>query len=50
MCLTATPSGATAQMLASPISKQGRDREELAALLRVRTGPECPESNLREIA
>ena len=49
MCLTATPSGA-AQMLASPTSKWGRDREERAALLRVRTGPECPEGNLRELA
>ena len=50
MCLTATPSGAAAQMLASPTSKWGRDREERAALLRVRTGPECPEGNLRELA
>ena len=30
MCPTATPSGATAQMLTSPTSKQGRDREEWA--------------------
>ena len=29
----------------------GRDREERAALLRVRTQPECgPEGNLRELA
>ena len=49
MCLTATPSGAAAQMLASPNSKWGMDREELAALLRVRTRPECPEGNLREL-
>ena len=48
-CLTATPCGATAQMLASPTSKQGQDREAPAALLRVRTGPECPEGNLREL-
>ena len=50
MCLTATPSGAAAQTLASPTSKQGLDREGRAALLRVRTRLECPEGNLRELA
>ena len=50
MCPTATPSGATAQMLTSPTSKQGRDREDHAALLTIRTRPECPEGNLRELA
>ena len=30
-------------------SKQGLDREVQAALLQVRTGPECPEGNLREL-
>ena len=50
MCLTATPSGEAAQMLASATSKRGLDREVQAALLRVRTGPECPEGNLRELA
>ena len=30
-------------------SKQGLGREVRAALLRVRTGPECPEDNLREL-
>ena len=50
MCLTATPSRAAAQTLTSPTSKQGQDREAWAALLRVRTGPECPEGNLRELA
>ena len=50
MCLTATPTGATAHMLASPTSKVGRNREEWAALLRIRTGPECPEGNLRKLA
>ena len=50
MCLTATPSGAAAQLLASPTSKQVLDREARAALLRVRTRPECPEGNLRELA
>ena len=47
MGLTATPSGAAAQTLASPTSRQGLDREVRAALLRVRTRPKCPEGNLR---
>ena len=38
-----------AQMPASATSKQGLDREAWAALLRVRTRPECPEVNLREL-
>ena len=50
MCLTATPSRAAAQAFASSTSKRGLDREVRAALLRVRTGPECPEGNLRELA
>ena len=33
-----------------PTSKLGRDREEPAALPRIRTWPECPEGNLRELA
>ena len=33
----------------SATSKKGLDREAQAALLRVRTGPECPEGNLREL-
>jgi len=37
-------------MLTSPTSKQGRDREDHAALLTIRTRPECPEGNLRELA
>ena len=36
-------------MLASATSKWGLNREEQAALLKVRTGPECPEDNLREL-
>ena len=44
-----TPSGEAAQMTASTTSKQGLGREVRAALLRVRTGPECPEGNLREL-
>ena len=50
MCPTATPSGAAAQTLASPTSKWGLDREAWATLLRVKTGPECPKGNLRELA
>ena len=49
MCLMATPSGEAAQMFAYATSKWGLDREVWAALLRVRTGPECPEGNLREV-
>ena len=45
----ATPSGEAAQTLAYATSKQGLNREVRAALLRVRTGPECPEGNLREV-
>ena len=46
----ATPNGKAAQTLASTISKRGElDGEAWAALLRVRTGPECPEGNLRKL-
>ena len=46
----ATPSREAAQTLASTTSKKGLDREAWAALLRVRTWPECPAGNLRELA
>ena len=49
MHLTATPSGEVAQMLTFATSKWGLNREVQAALLRVRTRPECPEGNLREL-
>ena len=49
MCPTVTSSGEAAQMPASTTSKRGLGREAQAALLRVRTGPECPEGNLREL-
>ena len=49
MCLTETPSGEIVQTLVSTTSKQGLNREAQAALLRVRTGPECPEGHLREL-
>ena len=44
-----TPSGEAAQMPASATSKWGQGREAWAALLRVRTGPECLKDNLREL-
>ena len=44
-----TPSGEAAQTPASTTSKWGLGRKVRAALLRVRTWPECPESNLREL-
>ena len=37
------------QKLASATSKWGLNGEKREALLRVRTGPECPEGNLREL-
>ena len=36
-------------MLASTTSNWELNRQAQAALLRVRTGPECPEGNLREL-
>ena len=45
----ATPSREAAQKPTSTTSKQGLGREAWAALLRVRTGPECPEDNLRAL-
>ena len=44
-----SPSGEAAQTPASTTSKQGLGREAGTALLRVRTGPECPEGNLRKL-
>ena len=38
-----------AQTSAPATSKRGLGREARTALLRVRIGPECPESNLREL-
>ena len=45
-----SPSGEAAQTPAPTTSKRGLGREVRAALLRVRTGPECPEGNLRELS
>ena len=49
--LTATASGEGTQVFAMATSKWGLGREAWAAssVLRVRTGPECPEDNLREL-
>ena len=44
-----TSSGEAAQTRAFATSKRGLGREAQAALLRVRTGPECPEGNLKEL-
>ena len=44
-----SPSGEAVQTPASATNKQGLDREARAALLNVKTGPECPEGNLREL-
>ena len=45
----ATPSREVAQTFVSTTSKQGLNKEAWAALLRVRTRPEGPEGNLREL-
>ena len=44
-----SPSGEAVQTPASTASKWGLGRETWAALLRVRTGPECPKGNLKEL-
>ena len=44
-----SPSREAAQTPAPETSKWGLCREVQAAWLRVRTGPECPEDNLREL-
>ena len=49
MRLTAIPSGEVAQRLMSTTSKWGLNREAWAALLRVRSRPEYPEGNQREL-
>ena len=49
MCPMLTPRGEAVQTPASVTSKWGMGREAQAALLRVRTEPECPKGNLREL-
>ena len=44
-----SPKREAVQMPASATSKRGLGREAQAALLRVRTWPESPEGNLREL-
>ena len=44
-----SPKREAVQMPASATSKRGLGREAQAALLRVKTGPEYPEGNLREL-
>ena len=44
-----SPSREAVQRPASTTSKWGLGREAQAALLRVRTGPECSEGSLREL-
>ena len=44
-----SPSGEAVQTSVPATSKRGLGREAWAALLRVRTGHECPEGNLREL-
>ena len=43
------PSRKVPQTLTSATSKWGLNREEQVTLLRVRTRPECPEGNRREL-
>ena len=50
MCPMVTPPSREAvQKPAHATSKRGLGREVRAALLRVRTGPECPKGSLREL-
>ena len=44
-----SPSREAVQKPAHDTSKRGLGREVRAALLRVRTGPECPKGNLRAL-
>ena len=45
-----SPSREAVQTPASATSERGLGREAQAALLRVRTRPECPEGNLGELS
>ena len=49
MCPTGTPNGEVAQKFLLATCKQGLNRQAWTALLRVRTRPECPEDNLRDL-
>ena len=47
MGLITTPSGEVAQTLT--YQREGAEQRVAGCMLRVRTGPECPEDNLREL-
>ena len=47
-CLTAIPSGKVAQTLISS-HQRGAGQGGAGCMFKVRTGPECPEDNLREL-
>ena len=47
MCPTVTPPAEKQRRCLHPSARLGR--EAWAALLRIRTGPECPEGSLREL-
>ena len=49
MCPMVTPPAEKQRRRLRPPLARGLGREALAALLRVRTRPECPEGNLREL-
>ena len=49
MCPTVTPPVEKQRRRLHPPLARGLGREGWAALFRVRTGPECPEGNLREL-
>ena len=49
--MVTSPAEKQCRCLHPPLESRGwLGREARAALLRVRTGPECPEGNLRELA
>ena len=49
MSLTATPSGEVAQTRIGHQQEPGAGQGGMGCMLRVRTVPECPEDNLREL-
>ena len=49
MCPMVTPPAEKQRRRLRPPLARGLGREALAAVLRVRTRPECPEGNLREL-
>ena len=49
MCLTAIPSREVAPDSRLHHQQVGAEQGGVGCMLRVRTGPECPEDNLREL-